>query len=761
MSRRLSLNSASSDTQNLKQDKDIIIVFYAKVKRWIKKNPDHDIAKPRDLKSLWGEYIDSLPTESLKERARKLSHVVINESQTLSENFTYPELLKAIFLLAIPDLLMLKHLDIYQPDRASTYDSYANNTYKQQDNQTYLLTPERMQPRSAFVKFTIQSEIKLNEASQLNSFSEYFNALEKSTIETFRAYSLKSVKYFIENIYPLLENADLKKALEAADISITDQITILHELNAYCIQAYALEKYSSSLSEKEEIETEAEFESESIKEQRELKALKTAQINSHTDVAFKLNYKFFFDPDAEVNPIRQYEVNAMQNIKAGTHSIAQSTKLVDTQDRKNYVYKGITELLKARGEDDDMNLRSCRESLGMIDQQNYTDFSPREHKVSYACTELPSSISDDDLLMHFFLDNIELLRNLDELENKDIVNLAMTHCWQSFIGSKQCTSEIKERNIVLTKSPAFLVVINVISEICRPNNIDGNVAHAFSKLLSKTAKDGKTQLLIALSKTLPCDSNEENETTETADKIIKLMQGINKQVAAAMLNINASRMSDSQKLESIVACASIKNSEASETTFTAYNNLQTILKKYNEINESKKIDKKSLPILIAQYENELERTNRVKSEGAFPSLQDQKNIAHIVSAINKKCTRENLENLATQLKKFSVPGQAFFGSQNTASSLQEIIDMISGKKYSAFYILLELKKKTQHIKASTSIDSLVSEVYHVVNGFFSKNNTKENNTMDSLLNRISQIGVVVVAANANLSGVSTFNQGPK
>ncbi|MES2204664.1 MAG: hypothetical protein V4496_05520 [Pseudomonadota bacterium] len=361
---------------------------------------------------------------------------------------------------------------------------------------------------------------------------------------------------------------------------------------------------------------------------------------------------------------------------------------------------------------------------------------PENNRLFFTCTNLPESTSDNDLLMHFFLDNITLLKNLHASEERETVQSSIESWWQFFINNRRCPKEIKDRNIVLSKNAAVFTIINIISKICKPNLVDSNIISAFSKLLSNAAKDEKFALLTALSKALFTDPDKEKEISETGNIIIEHMHVMQVKIALAMLYIQASSIPKNQKLEFIIASANIEVDYKNEELVNAYNHLQIILEKARKEVSFEKSRKKNLPALVKEY-----------------SLHKQHNssrdIISIILAIEDKCTEKQLAALAKELEKFSIlySGPKFFDVKTISSDLQHIINMIE-KKLGAFDILLELKQTAQHVQGDTKTTESIAQLYQVIHHFFSAKETEQGATMDDLLNSMAQISID--CANINL-----------
>ena len=752
-------------------DVTIIRNFYETVPMFKAEDPEATLAEAHcQIETLWGNYIDALP-EKQKLKALELKYLIISQPAILPEKFTYLDILKAILLIAIPDIRLSNHLQMGLLGKRND-EWFSGIKYAPLENKHHQLTQENSSSDlkdciDSFVKWVINNELDLETKSPFYKFLDYLNNQTKYSKFTVTQFSLMLANEITEFIQIILNDSHIMTALVSTDIPPSQWISILHKMFAYYLSAYVLIGLEKTQIKREDYEEQKKMED----------ALKYTQMIYHVDVSGLMVNGF----NANANVIVQYNTHVKRNINLGVSpAITEEEKTLQAV-LYPLIVQALTAylaILNAQDTEDTAEhrwkLEHTMSSLGLTSDQNPTLFICAPYsfpKSAFNFPKISEATFEEDILTYFFLLNIDYIKQISRDQfGYEFYMISIERLWTAFMNDSRCPNNIKDYAIIINTHTLLPSILDTINKVANQANIDAATSNVFADILFTSVKSKNSKLLMALAHSSHSQPiNKENDTTILADHVseghltvyLKAYISEARQYVSENVLIDAmSILLDSglllhNKLQFIGAIAAGRNADPeqlSKKTDPFYKKISILC----AIKEAKDI----AIILRDQFINERvwRRLSELAKSTSIPTLialydnfsNSQMTLKINAYHIETQCSREQLTRLSEWLEHFTTLNAAPLGlHMRYSSSLQKIITQIANEKPAA-EILCSLKKMAS--KKASNKNSVREKLYSAINQFFSEDKTDKNKKMENLLACIEEASTTTSRPSPSLSG---------
>jgi len=708
-------------------DVSIIETFYAGVHDWMKKDPDKNvISEMQHVQELWQNYLSELEGAQ-QQRARELTYVVVNQPQILPQHFSYIDVLKAVFLIAIPGILLYRHLDINFRGLRDD-DLFGSITYTQQEDGSYQLNAGAPNDVRLFEELVITNEIALANNSAFFKFKEYLDANEELDRYTVAHCSHLLLNEVSQNIQILQKDHQFTTSYQASNIVPAEWMRSLHNICGWYLGAYLQKTQASSQSYTEDQESYSLSRIDAMMEH----CYRQVQVNLHVAAARQVSNDFTHQ--SSTNLFDSFIKYVKSNINLSiTPAIIEKHK-----QRKKLIYFQAAQGRIAMASSDLYAKESIAPSLGLKSDEDLGKFLCEDYTLpdnTFIFPNLSPRTSNEEVLLHILTSNIEFLKLMDkEKGGEESYISAIHHLWEALLDHPQCPVEMKNRRAMLTSPEMQLPLASyahTIDKTYRSSNISNDTIDAFSEMLNLAEQNGQRNALYTLVNIF--FTNQQTNVRPTQKHAYN-------ELLNAYLENKFSHLSPNKMYNfyyKIKHLGTITHKISIKKILRLYISKEA-LKNLKEISENE-----NLPTLISWYE-------KVKNH-------KQTTASVIALQIEINCTTQHLKSLAEELKVILPPASNSRFFPKRPKHLQRILDMID-QGISAAEILFALKNSKSTSRKILSSETKVAQLYRAIEGFFSSDNKGQDQSLVDLLYRINpDYQPASNCASASRSGVSTFN----
>lgn len=705
------------------------------------------------IQALWEKYVNALP-ENQQQSALALTHLVISQPIILPEKFTYVDILKALLLIAIPDIRLSNQLHIGLLGKRND-EWFAGIEHDILEDKRYQLSKENSNENEklrvcidSFTTLVINNETDLKTDSPFYQFSAYLEAQTAFNKFTVTRFSLMLVDEVTKTIQIILHDPQIMKALVTTEIPPSQWVSILHKVFAYYLSPYILLAFANTQIKREDHEDQKKMED----------ALKYAQRVYHTHMSgIMVNG---FQSNSEV--ITQYNLHTKRNINLGVSpAITAEEKTLQAVLYSDIVQarNAYLAILKSQTIEDTQahqwTLENIMLSLGLTSDQNPMLFICNDYSFPEMAFDFPNisaTTFEEDILTYFFLSNIEFIKQISgDQFGYEFYMISVERLWTAFVSDTRCQNNIKDYGITINTHTLLPSILDAINKVAAQSSLDATASNEFSDILFRSSKSKNNKLLMTLAHaSLSQPSNKTNDTQILADHLSEghLIMYLKAYLSDARQHLSENILIDAMdilldsglslhnKLQFIGAIAAGRNANSTslpKKTGYFYKKI-TILCAIKDISDI-------VIVLKDQFINENAWNNLLKltkttSIPTLMTLYDNPNNSPMTLSITAyhietQCSREQLARLSELLGNATAPDTAQLGlHMRFKNSLQKIVTLIANQK-SAADILSSLKK-TAHKKASAK-NFAANKLYSAINHFFSESNKSKNKKMEDLL----------------------------
>lgn len=699
-----------------------------------------------DIEAFWELYTIGLPTN-----VKKLKRFVVSQPQQLPEQFDYIDILKAVFAIAIPDILLQQYTGITlrgnRPDYLFNLIRYEEKENSYELHAVLANDAKQKEIKESFSRFVAQHEQSFGKKSRLHKFKQYLDAhpvLDKYTQHDFSLLFLDEVVYVISTLfqsYKPIENL----------IDINRCIMSLHAVCAEWLNDYMTKRKNSIL---DCLKIFSKKKPPSLPpphiRQREYHVEKTSHIN--TVLIFNSHSSYPF-ADTLSGGLDQYIQYTRWIISLGI------SPAITKEDKSllNAAYSAEVSLRKAvSSEEDEEGLRL---SLGLEENEDYSKLICDDYSFPKDAFTLlkddKNFLSHNDLLTYFFKINISFLRQIDSTRcDPTIYHSIIKRLWNAFIDDGEFPQHLIEHSKTICLATTFPVL---------SADFINKIATHPSPLLERVI-----EALFTTNFMLPIHSVTENDEHYQEYIVLYLLEEAKKLPSLEFKSkvttvLECHQLSSLQKL-ALVGTITQDTNINKRSNFRNIHKLDQLLK-FDEWTASERPQKIKACITRAIGKNTLAFITSAAINTELSTLtawylnakSQQKFTLVLTKCIENLYPKYELNTLRNSLSFFALEEallepmktsqscySSFFSLKKTLTSLEKkknlkpiakIIHMIDNEKMSTAEILGNLKRIAE---TQTPSNSNIKNLYKVIQQFFSPAN-KKSSTRKNLVRAIEKI----------------------
>lgn len=714
------INQTISEKTAFDNERSIIDTFYSAVRRWEEQQAENTADAMGKLNVLWRHYVINLPP-SEKERAKKLVYLVTYQTQTLPQNFTYSDVLSAVFLIMLPDLLAQRHLDVSLRGQRDD-DLFGMIRYVKNENGSYELIADNTANPQIFETFVSQNEITLGERSIFKKFEHYLTSHPHLDRYSQQDFSLMLLDEVVPMINQLLENPAIKQAIDMELLDIGNYINLLHDIMGWGLATYLQEKQGP-------IQTIAAEAGESQEDNHELMPFDEAAIcrnfqertlqtsarstcRNHHALTHPLITPYSNSDSTIANAITFYIQRVRLNISIGITSAF--TDIENALEEVNYPmqHQSRSTLINS----DIFNHAAARMQLGLTENESYERFICAPYRFpdnAFLFSKPIEDLSEQEILDHFFIASMSCLRKINKNRCHPIIfEFIIQRLWHAFIHDARCGEALSQRlNTInlMTQDPNLTTIIDFFNA----NSLERDIFLRFYTLLENAAQNHPTLLLIIAKAVLAHSQIQPNaEITQQEEYIILHFLG--------KIEVATSNSLALQTISTLLNCTALSARNrfclvgvvAEKTCRGNLQNLTALLDETKEIDDI---------VLSAIGEDVAEKITLTMSEIRLHVLMNWYETARcqnhhvpvLTQHIENHCSRGQLETLKVYLGPFSTLRKTsqMFSKLMRSETIETVINKINSNQPAA-EVLLSLKK------VSHSHNEKLRTLFDALNRFF-------------------------------------------